>query len=47
MFFFFFFNRMAASTLTRPTSGGTGLTTVFNAIFLIAFPYDGATTNRT
>jgi hypothetical protein len=47
MLFFVFFNRVAASTLTRPTTSGTRLTTVFNALFLIAFPYNGATTDRT
>jgi hypothetical protein len=45
--FFVFFNWVAASTLTRPTTGSTGLTTVFNALFFIAFPYNGATTDRT
>jgi hypothetical protein len=47
MFFFFFFHRVAASTLARPTTGGTGLTTVFNALFLVARSHDGATTNWT
>jgi hypothetical protein len=47
MFFFFFFHRVAASTFTRPTTGGAGLTTILNAFFLIALSYDGATTNRT
>jgi hypothetical protein len=47
MLFFVFFNWVAASTLARPTTGGTGLTTVFNALFLIAFPYNCATTDRT
>jgi hypothetical protein len=47
MFFFFFFYRVAASTLARPATGSTGLTTVLNAIFLVALSLDGATTNRT
>jgi len=47
MFFFFFFHRVAASTLARPANGGTGLTTVLNAIFLVALSHDGAATNRT
>jgi hypothetical protein len=47
MLFFLFFNGVAAATLARPTTGGTGLTTVFNALFFIAFPFNGATTNRT
>ena len=47
MLFFFFFNGVAASTLTRPTTGSTGLTTIFNAFFLIARSYNGATTDRT
>jgi hypothetical protein len=40
----FFFNRVTASTLTRPSTGSAGLTTVFNVLFLIAFPDNGATT---
>jgi hypothetical protein len=47
MLFFLFFNGMATSTLARPTTGGTRLTTMLNALFLIALSYDGATTNRT
>jgi hypothetical protein len=47
MLFLFFFNGVAASTLTKPTTSGTGLTTVSNALFFIAFSYDSATTNRT
>jgi hypothetical protein len=47
MFFFFFFHRVAASTFARPTIGGTGLTTILNALFLIALAYNGATTDRT
>jgi hypothetical protein len=44
---FLFFHRMAASTLARPTTGGAGFTTIFNAIFLVASTYNGTTTNRT
>jgi len=40
----FFFNRVATSTLARPATGSAGLATVFNALFLIAFPDNGATT---
>jgi len=47
MLFFLFFNGVAASTLARPTTGGTGLTTILNALFFIARSHDGATTNRT
>jgi hypothetical protein len=47
MFFFFFFHRVAASTFARPVTVGTGLTTVLNALFLVAPSLDGATTNRT
>jgi hypothetical protein len=47
VFFFVFFNRVAASTLTWPTRCTAGLTTVFNALFLIAFPCNGAPTDRT
>jgi hypothetical protein len=47
MFFFFFFHRVAAFTFARLATGGTGLATVLNAIFLIALSHDGATTNRT
>jgi hypothetical protein len=43
----FFFHRVATSTLTRPTIGGTGLTTVINAILFVGFPHNGATANRT
>jgi len=45
MLFLFFFYRVAASTLARATIGGTGLTTVLNAIFFAGFSHDGATTN--
>jgi hypothetical protein len=47
VFFFVFFNWVAAPTLTGPTTGGAGLTTVFNALFLIALPCNATTTNRT
>jgi hypothetical protein len=47
MLFFLFFNGVAASTLAGPTTGSTGLTTILNALFLIARSHDGATANRT
>jgi hypothetical protein len=47
MLFFLFFNGVAASTLVRPTTGGIGLTTILNALLLVARSRDGATTNRT
>jgi len=47
MLFFLFFNGVAAFTLTRPTTGSTGLTTILNALFLIARSHDGAATNWT
>jgi hypothetical protein len=47
VFFFVFFNGVATPTLTRPTTGGTGLATILDSLFLIAFPYNGATTDRT
>jgi len=47
MLFLFFFNGVATSTLARPTTGGTGLTTILNAFFFVASSHDGATTNRT
>jgi hypothetical protein len=47
VFFFVFFNGVAAPTLTGPTRCTTRLTTVFNALFLIALPFNGTTTNRT
>jgi hypothetical protein len=47
MFFFVFFNGVAASTLARPTAGSTGLTTIFNALFLITSSHNGAATDRT
>jgi hypothetical protein len=47
MFLLFFFHRVAASTLARPAIGGTGLTTILNAIFLVALPHDDAATNWT
>jgi hypothetical protein len=43
----FFFHNVATSTVTRPTIGGTGLTTVLNTIFFVGFSHDGATANRT
>jgi len=47
MLFFFFLYTVAASTLARPTCGGAWLTTVFNALFLVALSHNGASTNRT
>jgi hypothetical protein len=47
MLFFLFFNEVAASTLARPTTGGTGRIAILNALFLIARSHDGATTDRT
>jgi hypothetical protein len=47
MFFFFFFHRVAASTFARPTTSGTGLTTILDALFLVAFPHNNTTTNWT
>jgi hypothetical protein len=47
MFFFFFFHGVAASTVARPAIGGTGLTAVLNAIFLVALSLNGVTTNWT
>ena len=47
MFFFFLFHGVAASTLARPTAGGTRLTTVFDAILFVALSNDAAATNGT
>jgi hypothetical protein len=47
MFFYFFFYRVATSTLARLAIGGTGLTTILNAIFLVALSHYGAATNWT
>ena len=40
------FNGFAASILARFTTVGTELTTILNALFLIACSHDGAATNR-
>jgi len=47
VFFFALFKGMAAATLARPATCSTGLTAVFNALFFITFPYNGAATDWT
>jgi len=43
---FFLFDDCAATTLTLPLPGSTGLTAVYYPFFLIALIADSATTNR-